>query len=501
MTMNEKTRLALQKRAKIELARKNFADFVAYTFPKFAWNWHHEVLAHELDQAAKFKRTHRKVIIVTPPRHGKSELVSRRLPAFMLGKYPEMETIQWCYSGDLAEKMGRDCKKILESPEFLEVFPEFEFGEKRTHSEMSTKQGGNYKTSGVDGGVTGRGANLVVVDDPFKNREEAESQSRRDKVWESFKDDLMTRIEYPYSVVVTMTRWHPDDLVGRLLKKEPGEWRVIHMPLIADYEQWDEPYPEWDPREPGDPLWPGVRLKGRIEGDEEFDLPTEEELNEEIKREFVVNMKSNPHGTNSLQQGRPTNKEGNLFKADWMLRYSSPPETMEPYCASVVLSIDANFKKTNTGSAAALVVMGQRSDGKICVLDAKWDRWSWVQLKKEAKKMAKKWPRATVVIEDKANGSALISELRDAGMVVVDYEPGKESKESRAQKLADVIESGAVFFPENASWVEPLLALLTGFPTAEFDDPVDAIAQAVYRWSTRSSALSHLKRILGKPFS
>lgn len=618
--------------ARIELARRSFPDFIKYTMPSFKWNWHHEVIADALDRAARFEKEYRRVILVTPPRHGKalavgtpiytpdrgfvpiedlevgdyvygsdgkptevvartpiwrnrpcyrvcvgntrdeiladaahewrillpeagaqvletrelavrggfwpaspshsihvcrrvqyhdtvciqvaaedhlflagrslvpthnSELVSRRLPAYFVGKYPQMEGIFASYSEDLGAKMGRDVLRIFESPEFQHVFPLFQFGKKKTFTEVSTTKGGTCKWVGVGGGVTGRGANLVVVDDPIKSREEAESASIRDRIWEWWNDDLMTRLEFPFSVVLTMTRWHPDDLVGRLLKRDKERWKVIHLPLIADYDQFDEPWPDYDPRGPGDPLWPGVRVKGRIV-DPNIEIPTEEELIEEIKEDFRAKMAANPYGTNSLDQGRPTAKEGNLFKLDWIQRYTSPPEIMADYCNAQVISIDCNFRKTTSGSAAALVVLGWRQDGNICVLDAKWDRWAWTKLKKEVKKMAKKWPKATFLIEGKANGDALIDELRQEGLRVVDFQPGNESKESRAQLCADVMESGGLYFPENAPWVEPLISLFTSFPTGEFDDPIDATTQAVIRWSARKDPIRQLRRVLGK---
>lgn len=495
---SSKALLARKKEAQRVLARRNFSDFVAYTFPRFAWNWHHKVLCDVLHKAATFQKDWRKVIIVTPPRHGKSELVSRRLPAYMMGRYPEMETIQWCYSGTLAEKMGRDTIRILESPEFLELFPDFRFGDKKTNSEISTEEGGTYITLGRDGGATGRGANLVVVDDPIKNRKEAESEDIRNKIWDSFQDDLMTRLEYPYAVVVTMTRWHPDDLVGRLLQREPGEWKVIHLPLIADYDSWNEPWPDYDPRKPGEPLWPGVRVKGKIDAEElDIELPTEEELAEEIIHEFNVKKESNPHGTNSLHQGRPTTKEGSLFDEDTLLEYNSDPVVMAQNCTSIFLSIDCNFKNTNTGSAAALVVVGLRKDGKIVVLDAKWGRWKWTKLKEEAIKMGRLWPQAKVLIEAKANGDALIDELKALNWVVIPFDPGNDSKESRIHHLSDIAEAGDLYFPAKASWKEALVTLFTGFPTAEFDDPLDAITQAALKWKGRKGAMDHLKRILG----
>ena len=486
----------VKEAARRQLARQNFRDFVKYTFPGFKENWHHKVLMEALNGALNFEEEYRNLIVVTPPRHGKSELVSRRAPAYALGRHPQLEVIHSTYSDDLCEKMGRDVGDILQSKEFSQIFPNFKIGSKNTQQEKSTTAGGTYKSAGVGAGITGRGANLIIVDDPIKSREEAESAKTRDRIWDWFQDDLMTRREYPYSVVITMTRWHQDDLVGRLLQREPDRWKLIHLPLIADYHKYDEKWPDYDPRDPGDVLWPGVRVKGSIDIPG-ADVPSDDELAEQIKADFEEDVSSNPYGTYSLDQGRPVQKEGTLLKRDWFHRYQSPPSALARYCNNIIISIDANLKKTSTGSDAALMVLGLRRDGTICVLDGHWSSLSFVELKKKAKRMAKKWPSASLLIEDKANGPALISSLEEF-CTTIPFDPGKNNKEVRASKLSDMAEAGRIALPAQAVWVEELLSILTSFPGGSIDDPVDAIAQACLRWDRKANPLKQLRRVTGQ---
>jgi predicted phage terminase large subunit-like protein len=499
--MTTKTRIdpTLQRAARLQLARSNFGDFTRYTFPRLVENWHHTLLLQEVDKALRFQKANRHLIVVTPPRHGKSEIVSRRAPAFALGKYPELEIIQATYSEDLASKMGRDVLKILDDPSYKEVFPDFQYGEKRTHIEITTDKGGTAKFVGVGGGVTGRGANIVIVDDPFKSREEAESRSSRNRVWDWFNDDLMTRLEYPYCVIVTHTRWHLDDLAGRLLSREPEKWKLVHLPLIADYDQYDTPWPDYDPRSPGGVLWPEVRLKGKIQFDAPEDVPTVKELTHQIQEDYKIRMQSNPYGVLSLDQGRPIHKEGNLMRRSWFGTYSSEPHIMAKYCKSIVISVDSNFKKDAAqGSHVALIVMGLKKDNSIVVLDAHWERMGFVDTKAAAERMLKKWPTASFLIESKANGDALIDTLSELAASIVPFDPKNESKESRAHKLADVAEAGGIYLPEAEPWTEKLLNILTTFPNGELDDPVDAMSQCVIRWDKRKNSLKHLRRVVGR---
>lgn len=486
-----------QEAALKRLAQRNFSDFVRYTFPNFRENWHHTLIMGAIDRSIKFQPGWEKVIIVTPPRHGKSELVSRRLPAYVMGRYPELEVLMGTYSDDLGQKMGRDVGKIIKSAEYREVFPYFEFGSKNTHTEMDTAEGGTFKAGGVGSGFTGRGGNVVIVDDPIKNRQEAEQQATRDRIWDWFQDDLMTRLEYPYSVIVTHTRWHEDDLIGRLLEREPGEWKVIHLPLIADYDDYpEEGWPAYDPRKSGEVLWPEVRLKGRI-NDPNIRIPTREELTAEILKTYASQVKSNPYGTFSLQQGRPRSKEGKLIKKEWIHTYSAPPEILVDYCDSVYISIDANLRETSKGSAAAIVVVGRYKNGALAVLDATWGRWGYSDLKAQMKRMASRWPKGTLLIEAKANGDALIDEMRKEGRLVIPFEPGNNSKEVRGQRLADFAQGGQLMMPDHAPWVRELTQILVDFPGPSIDDPFDALAQAAHQIGVRGDPLSGIRRTIG----
>ena len=494
-----------KKKAKLKLAQRNFRDHVHYVFDDYKENWHHRYLMHVINKAVNFEPGYRRVIITAPPRHGKSELASVQMPAYFMGKRPDMDIIHITYGDALSERMGGNVGKVLESERFREVFPNFEYGKKSALQEKSTVQGGSYKAAGITaGGITGTGANALIIDDPFKNRQDAESQARRDKVWEAFNDDLMSRLEFPDIVFVIATRWHKDDLTGRLLQRQPDDWLHIHLPMFADYAKYDEPWPSYDPRGPGDVLWPEYKNKrtdvSQLAG-VNIEPPTEEELVEQIKEWAEKEKEANAYGFYSLYQGRPTSRGGNLIKTEWLQRYNSRPEVIGSYCDNIVLSIDANNKgkkAAKTSSDCALLVLGLRSDGSVLLLDAEWGNWAFVKLKRKTIEYADKWGKPPLLIEDKANGASLLNSLEDDYKTIAFNPDTGGDKIQRASTLADWAESGKIYFPEpnNAYWAVELETIVTEFPAAAIDDPVDALSQACTHWDSRSSGLNHLRRIV-----
>jgi len=286
-----------------ELARRTTIGFTKYTFPGYETNWHHEVVGHELDEV--LNGNNKSLIICLPPQNGKSELVSRRFPAYALGKYPDKRIIAASYGATLATEMSRDVQRIMSTTEFAELFPGTRLGTAKDDEIRSQDafdivgRRGKYRSVGVGGGVTGKTADIGIIDDPVKSRAEAESEVEREKVWRWYRDDFRTRLFGDEgAIVILCTRWHEDDLVGRLLKlakENPNarQWRLVTLPALV--EAIDLPLPSYDPRKLGEALWPAK-------------YPVAELLERRVGNEY---------GFSALYQQRPVPPGGGLFKREW----------------------------------------------------------------------------------------------------------------------------------------------------------------------------------------
>lgn len=549
-----------------EAARRRLLRFTEYTFPGYRVNFHHELISKALEAVARYEIP--RLIIVAPPRQGKSELVSRRFPAWYLGNNPHRQIIAATYGQDLSDRMSRDVKRIREQTSYKELFGELDYGEMNKVAEWNLEAGGVYKAVGVGGPVTGFGANILLIDDPVKNREEAESETIREKTWEWFNNDVMTRLEAPNAVVLMATRWHEDDLIGRVLKSPTADqWVVLHLDRIRD----DEPIPA-DHRAPGAPLWPGrlmlpwetcpeldqwpansaeVMAQIAREDDElepaddltaaerelleQFEAATErvarpfdpkeyaggdaffqdtDDLTEQektpvslvelVRRDlshFESFHRNDPYGASALEQGRPTPKGGTLVDAGQINQYIGEPSERAFHCGSnLVISVDANFKKTATSDRAAITVFGRtHRPNALYWIDEYAGRWTYPQLKRKVKMVAELYPRASILIEAKANGQALIDELREEGYArVVDFDPKGDSKESRAQVAAEFIEGGGFFVPlaQKAPKIVAWLQEVVGYGTQKYDDRMDTLSQVVIRYCGRKTGLAHLRRVI-----
>lgn len=239
-----RTLAAIAKEAGRELARRSMAEFALYTDPAYHMNWHHRLICNSLDKWVS--KEIRRLMIFTAPRHGKSELVSRKLPAYIFGRHPDTSIISASYSADLASRMNRDVQRIIDSDRYAELFPNSRLYGKNIRSVAGgsflrnsdifeiVDHKGVYRSAGVGGGITGMGGEYIIIDDPVKNREEANSATYREKLWDWYTSTLYTRLEKEGCILVTLTRWHEDDLAGRLLnnmKQTGGEqWTVINLP-------------------------------------------------------------------------------------------------------------------------------------------------------------------------------------------------------------------------------------------------------------------------------
>lgn len=399
----------------------------------------------------------KRLIVTEPPRHGKSELISKYFPAWYLGLFPDERIILTSYEADFAASWGRKARDIIEE------YGEELFGiQVRQDSSAANRWGiqgyeGGMNTAGAGGPITGKGGNLIIIDDPFKNAEEANSKTIRDKVWEWYQSTLYTRLEPNGVLVIVQTRWHEDDLVGRLLNPEYGkveDWTIINLPAIAEEN-------DVLGRKPGKALWPS-----------RFNI---KELNR-------IKQSVGSYWWNALYQQRPSPPEGSIIHRSWWKYYEKTPSAFD----EIIQSWDCTFKETDNGSYVVGQVWGRKGANKY-LLDQVRARMDFTATIKAIKMLSAKWPQArTKLIEDTANGPAIISVLNKEITGIIPIRP-KSSKEARLYAVSPDIEAGNVYLPDPAiaPWVHDFVEECSAFPNGKNDDQVDTMTQALNRFTAR----------------
>lgn len=444
-----------------DYARDKMLKFVTYTFPAYETNWHHKKICRKLDDfvAGKIKR----LMIFMPPRNGKSELVSRRLPAYILGKDPNAQIISASYASDLASMMNRDVQRIIDDERYTTLFPDTCLsGMKQSKTSYMRNNDvfeivnhkGSYRSAGVGTGITGMGFNFGIIDDPLKNRQEAESKTIRDSVWDWYTSTFYTRQEKNAAILITLTRWHEDDLAGRLLKlskDDPGadQWEVIEYPALLESLNVD------DPRKLGDPLWPG-----------KYDLETLGKIKATI----------GSYDWSALYQQKPTPAGGSIIMRDWWRKYAVMPSEFD----EVIQSWDCTFKDLDSSDFVVGQVWGRIGANKY-LLDQVRVKMDMPATMQAIRMMSAKWPQANAkLIEDKANGPAVIQMLQNEipGLIAVNPQGGKIA---RVAAVSPDIEAGNVFLPDRNGWIEDFIEECAAFPNGVHDDQVDCMSQALFR--------------------
>ncbi|GHU39280.1 hypothetical protein FACS1894105_13940 [Clostridia bacterium] len=447
-----------------ELARKTLEYFCIYTDEHYEMNWHYKLLYGKLD--ALVRKEIRRLMVFMPPRHGKSELVSRKLPAYILGVNPDASITATSYSADLAQRMNRDVQRIVDSDKYGEVFPASSLygkniravanGTYLRNNDIFETVGhrGTYRGAGVGGGITGMGGDYIIIDDPIKNREEANSLTYRDKLWDWYTSTLYTRQEKEACILVTLTRWHEDDLAGRLLelsKKDPtaDQWDILMLPALCE-EETRHPA---DSRAENAALW---------ENKYNYD--------ELMKIKATIGI----YDWSAMYQQRPQPAGGTIFKREWMNKtYRELPAG-----ATVIQSWDLPFKNSEASAKCVRIVMARRG-AELYFIDCVNDKMGFTDSVTAIKSLSAKHPKARAkVVEDKANCPAIINFLQKDVPGMIAFNP-KGSKEDRALSVAPYFEAGNVYFPENAPWAGDLIDDLLRFPTGVYKDTVDATVQAI----------------------
>jgi predicted phage terminase large subunit-like protein len=457
---------------------KSFKQFVTETNRRYRWYHHCEVLAKELQRIADGEND--RLLVFMPPRHGKTEQVSRRFPAYFLRRHPSKWVGLASYEATLAQDFSRSSRDAFT----------MDGGELRGDSKAvdlwQTTQGGGMWAAGVGGPLTGKGGHCLIIDDPIKNDEEAASETIRAKHQSWYDATFSTRLEPGGAIVVVQTRWNEADLSGYILAKEalePEGWTILNLAAIAEPETPNFPeschvVPDW--RREGQALCP-------------------ERYDEEALRKIKTRVGS--YFWSALYQQRPTPPEGGTFKRSWFKYHCSHDllgegvefEDAVPTPLSfsfICLSFDMSFKDEQTSDFVVGQVWGVNGPNAY-LLDQVRDRMDFPTALKAVRAMQAKWKQANVtLVEDKANGSAIISTLKQkvAGIVAVEPLGGKVS---RANAEAPLVESGNVYIPDPAmaSWVGDFVEEYAAFPNGVNDDQVDAGTQALAKLSPMMRAV------------
>jgi len=448
----------LERREKLlekEQAQNTFLGFVNKMWPEFISGRHHKIMAAAFERVAKGET--KRLIINMPPRHTKSEFASYLLPAWFLGKFPAKKVIQTSNTAELAVGFGRKVRNLVDSEVYKEIFPSLQLQQdSKAAGRWNTSKGGDYFAIGVGGTVTGKGANLLIIDDPHSEQEAALAATNPDvfdKVYEWYTSGPRQRLQPGGAIVIVMTRWSMRDLTGQVLKANAArggeQWEVIEFPAIMPS---------------GNPLWP-----------EFWSL---EEL--EALREELPNSK-----WQAQYQQQPTSNESAIVKRDWWKWWEADNP---PQCEYVLQTWDTAFEKNNRADFSAGTTWGvfrnpeDNERPNLILLNTYKKRVEWVELKKDVLEQYRDWNPDGILIEKKATGAPLIYELRAMGIPVQEYTPSKgQDKISRLNSVSDIIASGKVWIPRTR-WAEELVDEIAAFPAGEHDDLVDATTLALMRF-------------------
>ena len=429
---------------------KNFLSFVKYVWPEFIEGSHHKIINKKFNDLANGKI--KRLIINMPPRHTKSEFASYLLPAWMIGKNPKLKIIQATHTADLAIDFGRKTKNLVDESKYRELFDTRLQEDSQAAGKWKTEQGGEYFAAGVGGAITGRGADLLIIDDPHKEQDVRADGKAFDKAMNWYTAGPRQRLQPGGAIVIVMTRWSTKDVTGQLLKAQSEEgsdqWEVVELPAILPN---------------GKPVWP------------EF-----------WKKEELLKTKASIPVSNWLAQymQQPTAEEGAILKREWWRTYTGDDI---PQLHHVIQSYDTAFLKKETADYSAITTWAifnrgdERSD-EIILLDAKRVRCDFPELKKMALDEYRYWDPDCVLIEAKASGTPLTHELRRMGIPVTSYTPSRgQDKIARMNSVAPIFESGMVWAPEH-DFADEVIEEMASFPFGDYDDYCDSATMALMRF-------------------
>ena len=438
-------------------AQTRFLEFAKQMWPTFISGKHHARMAEAFERVARGEC--KRLIINMPPRHTKSEFASYLLPAWFLGKFPHKKVIQTSHTAELAVGFGRKVRNLVDQDTYHAIFPDLVLSaDSKAAGRWNTSRGGDYFAIGVGGAVTGKGADLLIIDDPHSEQEAALAEINPDiydKTYEWYTSGPRQRLQPGGAIVIVMTRWSMRDLTARVIKASAqrggDEWEVIEFPAILPS---------------GTPLWPEFWSRAELAA-----------LQEELPNSKWM----------AQYQQQPTSETSAIVKREWWRTWE---EEDPPKCDFLLMAWDTAFEKTNRSDYSACTTWGVFyhpdengiSRANIILLNAFRDRMEFPTLKRKAVEEYEKWEPDSLIVEKKASGSPLIYEMRAMGIPVQEFTPTKgNDKITRLNAVSDLFASGMVWAP-NTSWAEAVIDEVAAFPTGEHDDYVDSVSLALMRY-------------------
>ena len=436
--------------------KDDYLEYVRTAWPAFIEGKHHELMGRAFERVVSGDL--KRLIINMPPRHTKSEFASYLLPSWFLGQFPDKKVIQTAHTAELAVGFGRKVRNLVGSEEYQAIFPGVALqADSKAAGRWNTSKGGEYFAIGVGGAVTGKGADLLIIDDPHSEQEgQSADPSVFDRTYEWYTSGPRQRLQPGGAIVIVMTRWHKRDLTGKILKSSvqragADEWEVIELPAILPS---------------GNPLWPGFWSLGELE---------------KLRSELPVAKWS------AQYQQDPTSEEGAIVKREWWQCWTGDDP---PQCDFIIQSWDTAFLKKERADYSACTTWGVfyqddgsgRSVPNVILLDAIKDRMEFPELKRVAFDEYNHWKPDAFIIEGKAAGMPLIFELRSMGIPVQEYTPSRgNDKIARVNAVSDLFASGIIWRPDRR-FAEEVVEEFAAFPSGDHDDLVDSSTQALIRF-------------------
>ena len=429
-------------------AKEDFLSFVKCMWPDFIEGAHHRHIAKKFNDLANKKIN--RLIVNMPPRHTKSEFASYLLPSWMVGRNPKLKIIQVTHTGELAIRFGRKAKNLIDSEEYGKIFKTRLQEDSQAAGRWETAQGGEYFAAGVGGAITGRGADLLIIDDPH-SEQDAMSATAFENAYEWYTSGPRQRLQPGGQIVLVMTRWSKKDLTGILMKNQKevkgDQWDVVEFPALMDHG----------------PVWP--------------EYWNQDEL-EKVKTTLPVGK------WNAQWMQKPTSEEGALIKREWWRKWEKdePPDLHY-----VIQSYDTAFMKKETADFSAITTWGvfypeEDKPANLILLDCVKERYEFPELRRVALDQYKYWKPEMVIIEAKASGLPLTYELRQMDIPVQTFTPSKgNDKHVRVNTCAPLFESGMIWAPDQ-KFAEEVIEECAAFPHGDHDDLVDSMTMAVMRF-------------------
>jgi predicted phage terminase large subunit-like protein len=458
----------LERRRQAKLCQDNLLEFCKHMDSTYVVAPHHKKLAELLTQIAFGHKD--RIAVSIPPRHGKSHLVSTLFPAWFLGKFPGKKVLMVSHTGDLAVDFGRKVRNIIADPRYTSIFPGITLAaDSKSAGRWSTNHGGEYFATGVGAALAGRGADLLLVDDPHSEQDLlAGNFEELEKTYQWFAFGARTRLMSGGRIAVIHTRWHQDDLIGHLVKDgannpKADQYEVFEFPAIMTVKK-----PTDDGEEVVEKaLWP-----------EKFDL--------EALERTKASMPAFQWNAQYMQS--PTGEQGAIIQRDWWQPWKKDDP---PSCEYIIMALDAAAEKNNRADFTALLTFGVFSDddltdgaAHIILLNAINVRVEFPELKDLAVREWKDWDPDAFIVEKKSSGTPLFQELRRMGIPVQEFTPhrGTGDKVARLNAVSDILRSGMVWYPEGRRWAEEVIEQSVAFPYGSHDDMVDCLTMALARY-------------------